>query len=266
MSSCVKAWVIVAIAGFRVVAGNALAAESSAIPVEGSPFAARLTRVAAPWRLEFSTSAGPRELAAADLVAWGGFVDSSHGTEILLEGGGLLVADVKSLEKETLACDGDVIGAVKLPLESVTGVLWRPPAERAAHDALHRRMREATGADDRVLLDNGDELRGAIAALTEDRLTIDTAAGPTRVELARVVAVVFNPSLAARTRLSELRAMLGLADGSRLLATQLKLTGGVAEINALGVGAIKLGVEQLVARAAARRQGGVSLGPRGRLL
>ena len=223
------------------------AATPEAVPVDGAPFAAELMGVDADWRIQFAAGSALRRLPAADLVTWGSFVDPADGTQVVLAGGGLLVADVVGLDKETLHCEGDLIPQIKLPLEAVTGILWHPPGDRDRRDKLMARVRAAAGDSDRLILDNGDELACAVTALTEKTVKVQTPAGPVDVEISRLAALIFNPSLAARPALSSQRAMLGFSDGSRLLATGLMLVGADAKAQVFGVGEVSLKSDKLVA-------------------
>jgi len=237
----------VLLAAFLASLAVARAAEPQAIPIDGAPFAARLARADANWRLEFSASAEPRRLAAADLVVWGAFVDPPRGGEIVLADGGLLAAELVSLDRDTLTCDGDLVGSRRVPLELVAGVVCHPPLERARHDRLLRQLRSADAQADRLILDNGDVVSGSLASLAEESFAIDTPTGPARIELARVVAVAFNPTLASTARPTGLRAMVGFADGSRLMATKLAVGAGKAEIEAAGLGPVRVAADRIVA-------------------
>jgi hypothetical protein len=216
------------------------------LPIDGPAFGAELKSVN-DWQIEFNASGAARKLPATDLVAWGAFREPGSGSQIFLASGGLLVADVITLDKDTLQCEGDALGAVRLPLEAVAGILWHPPLERARRDQLTSQIRSASGEADRVLLDNGDELTGAIAGLKSDSLKLDMAAGPASAEVNHITAVIFNPSLAARPQPRGLRAMLGFADGSRLLATQFSLKNGDIELELAGVGPARSAGERIVA-------------------
>jgi hypothetical protein len=238
----------IAVATLMIMFGlSAVAAPPEALPVSGSAYGATLVGVDAAWQIEFDAGGKPQKLSAADLVLWGSFADATRGPQILLVGGGLLVADVIGLDKETLRCDGDAIGQSKGPLESVAGILWHPPAERNRRDQLAARVRGATGDADQLILDNGDEVKGTFAGMHDDVLTVETPAGPLDVSMSRLAVLIFNPSLAARSQLKGLRAYVGLSDGSRLLATRLTLKEDHAQLQAAGLGEVTVRGDKLVA-------------------
>ena len=114
---------------------------------------------------------------------------------MLLADGGLLVGELHAIEHEKLLVDSDLLSRVTLPLAEVPAVLVHPPSDRHRRDQLVRRLQAAKGDTDRVLLDNGDELTGTIAALHDDVLSLESEGGKLEIELARIAAVIFDPAL-----------------------------------------------------------------------
>lgn len=214
-----------------------------AVLADGEPFRARLTAVEPDWKLRFGEGAAARTLAAADLVMWGVPLEPQQGSEVVLAGGGLLVAESVQIADERLNIVSATVGKASLPLELISGIVLRPPSDRALHDQLLARLASPGGETDRVLLDNGDELTGTIAGMTTDptgahTLTLKTEAGGAETSIAgeRLVAIVFNPTLVDKPRASGLRALVGLRDGSSLTVlamstdaamTKLTLAGGI---------------------------------------
>ena len=207
-----------------------------AIVAESESFAGRLVGAesGAEWKLRFAVDGDTREVPAADLILWGGFVEPARGIHVLLAGG-IVVASAVRIEADHLEIDSDPLGRLSIPLDAIVGVLYKPPLDRARRDLLVARAFTATAERDRVLLDNGDELLGTIAGLSPGSVRFDGEAGKVDVETARLTAVFFNPTLLGRRSSSGLRVVVGLADGSRLstMATtsdqsnlSLKLTGG----------------------------------------
>lgn len=210
-----------------------------AVPVDGAPFQARLAGIDADWTLHFLVGETPRNMPAADLICWGAFVDAAAGPQLLLAGGGLLIADVLDIDSEFLQADAELFGPVKLPLEQVAGILFHPPTDRARRDALSQRVLNAKGETDRLFLDNGDELPGTVAGLKDQVLTLETASGKLPIEIGRVSALVFNPSLAAKARPVGVRSWIGFRDGSRVLAAGLSSEGGQSAIKLAGGSELK---------------------------
>lgn len=205
-----------------------------AVPVDGQPFRAELAAAGAGWQLNFNSGQKQRTLPAAELVRWGTCAEPAGGPIVVLADGGLLVADVLRSEKERLWVDSDLFGLVEVPLERLAGVLFDPPAGRRRRDLLLDRLARATGQSDRLLLVNGDELTGLIEAVEDDTVRLGTGDRALEIETSRIAALVFNPLLKQRPAAEGLRAWVGLADGSRLLATRLLMDGPSLRITTAG--------------------------------
>ena len=135
------------------------------IPAEGKPFRGVLTAADAKSNLRFAESGVEREIPAGDLATWGALVEPASGTRIVLAGGGWIVADTAIIEKEEVRGGSQVFGDFSLPLELVAGIVLRSPQDRWTLDGWMARIATAAGQTDRLLLDNGDELTGAILGL-----------------------------------------------------------------------------------------------------
>ncbi len=182
-----------------------------AVPVDGEPFHAELTAVDANWQITFTTGKKQRTIAAADLVTWGQCPEQGRGGTLVLADGGLLAADVVAADQQRLTADSDPFGTLKIPLDALAGVVFRPPSDPQRRDALFDRLAQAAGdsisplplgegqgvrADsDRLLLLNGDELTGLFAGIADDAVRLQTGLGPVEVKTDRIAALLFNPAL-----------------------------------------------------------------------
>jgi hypothetical protein len=200
-----------------LISAPAFAALPTAVPIDGKPFAAELAAVGKDGGLEFAADGQTRKMPVTDLVSWGAPVEPRRGPIVVLADGGLLAADVLAADKDRLDADSELFGRLKLPLEQLSGVIFRLPGAVAERDRLLDRLTAAAGDSDRLILDNGDEIAGTLDAIDEKAATLQTAAGPSSVELGRIDAVVFNPSLRAKSDERSPHAWLGFRDGSRLL-------------------------------------------------
>jgi hypothetical protein len=229
---------------FVTVVCSCLAAVGAEVPLgiaaEGEPFRAALAGAEAAWKLRFEGGGSPREIAAADLALWGSLAEPAAGIQIILAGGGMIVADTVRIENERLRGPSQLFGELDLPLELITGIVLRPPTDRAMLDQWLARVAAPGGQTDRVLLDNGDELTGTVAGLHEKGVSLETDAGKIDVEIDKTSAIFFNPTLVHKSRPTGLRSLIGFRDGSRLTAIELladktsarlKLAGG-AELTA----------------------------------
>ena len=252
---------------FIAAAASAFAQSPLAVPADGEPFEARLTSVDAQGKLGFDAAGKPRTLAAADLVSWGKLAELRKGPVLVLADGGYLPAAVLSADKSELSVDSARLGTLKLPLDSLAGVVFRPPPHPAELDALLDRVARGEGRTDRLILDNGDELTGLIetGSLGSDTLKIKGNLGPVPMAVGRVVALVFNPALrqppaadqplggycvehavGGRYMVPAGTAWVGLGDGARLLAARLHLQGDALELTTLSGAKWKADAEDLV--------------------
>ena len=203
------------------IASSARAEPPLVVPVEGKPFRAALTAISAEGNLSFLADGKTKQLPLAELVLWGTPLESRRGPLIVLADGGLLSADVLSADKDRLDVDSDLFGRLKLPLEKLSGVIFRLPGSVRERDRLLKRISSAAGDSDRLLLDNGDELTGTLEAIGEKQVNLQTDAGPANVELSRVDAILFNPQLKGKPEEKSQQTWLGFNDGSRLSAKSI---------------------------------------------
>lgn len=200
-----------------IVAINFANAAPLVIPLEGESFAAAFAGIADGKSL-FSGNKKIASLPLTDLFRYGDFVDSRRGPVWLLVSGGAIVAELTELDKETLRGRSLVFGKLGMPLGAIAGVLVHPPADETRRDDLSKRIREASGDHDRLILDNGDELTGALESLKDESISIQTATGVVSVELGKLTAIVFNPAIADKPKLNDPYFVFGFIDGSRLIA------------------------------------------------
>jgi hypothetical protein len=235
-----------------------LRADGVAVPADGVPYRAKLAGVDANWNvtLEVDKTGSLKKTAAADLVRWGQCTEQGRGGSAALADGGVLAAEVVSADKDRVTFDSDVFGTFSLPMEALAGVVLRSPGGKN-RDMLLDRIVQATGDADRLILDNGDELAGQVESISaeDESVSLKTAAGPTKIKLDRVVAVLFNPSLRLKPdakknpdakNIPAIRAWVGLADGSRLLASRLVLDDQAAAVSILGDATLKTTPERVV--------------------
>jgi len=233
---CAVSWIVGVTAGLMlaIVPGAARAELPQAVPVEGEPFGARLVAVDAEWQLRFDGESGQRVVPAGELVRWGRFAEVARGPVLVLADGGLLTGQVYGVDKERLTADSDLFGLVELPLERMAGVVFELPADRHARDLLFDRVGRATGDSDRLILNNGDEVAGRLEHVDDRLIRLTAAVGSVDVEVHRVRALVFNPALLARRGPQGLHAVAGFADGSRLVADRLEVSGPSLRIDVAG--------------------------------
>src|SRR5688500_16520926 len=118
------------------------AADPLAFLIDEPPLAARLVGIDREWNLSLAAEGKVRVVPAKDLAYWGRYQDVSSGPQILLAGGGVIRADVLSLDDRELIL-GDATGLGRglwdesnLPRSIVRAVLYQPSAGVAARDRL----------------------------------------------------------------------------------------------------------------------------------
>ena len=192
-----------------------------------------------------------RTMPAADLVCWGRCIEQGRAGGLVLADGSLLLARVTAADADKLTAESELFGSLRLPLESLSGVIFHPPSAQADRDKLFDRLaisplppgegpgvraaKEASDSD-HLLLDNGDELDGLLTGIADNAVKLDTAVGPVVISTDRITAIIFNPTLNRKptTRPTALRAWIGLSDGSRLLVSQLLLDSRSLKITLAG--------------------------------
>ena len=192
-----------------------------AVPIDGEPFAAELKAVDAEWNLSFRSAGKQRNTPVAELLRWGTCAEPERGPVVVTAEAGLLVADVLTADRKTLAADSLTFGSLKLPIRSLAGIAFDLPAEPFKRDLLLDRIARAEGNSDRVVLHNGDEITCEFIALKGDTVKLATDIGPIDVKTERIAAVIFNPTLRQKTPDKGLRVWVGFRDGSLIPATRL---------------------------------------------
>ncbi|HVX12681.1 MAG TPA: NPCBM/NEW2 domain-containing protein [Pirellulales bacterium] len=217
----------------------------SLVPAVGDRTTATLKSISDGGELEFVVMGqNVRRLRADELVVWGAPAEPRTDRQLVLTDGGLIAVrrdPPPTIDQDHVVAISDTLGELKLPLKKLAGVLLHAPIDPQRRDRMAARIRnraahaekDATApADnaDRLLLENGDELRGRIAAMSESRVEFQADLGPLTVELERISALAFNPSLRAAAKANGPRWRLGFADGSLLMAQSIRLHEGQLQV------------------------------------
>ncbi len=192
-----------------------------AVPADGQPLPARLAAVDDHWQVTLDAGGRQQTLPAADLAWWGTCAEPTRGPILLLADGAVLRADPRGTDAGLLTAHSELFGPLRLPMESLSGVVLRLPPGGQERQKLLDRIARAKGDSDRLLLDNGDELTGLVQRLGSGRVELKAETGPLSVEFRRIVAVVLSPALRQSPAAQGLYAWIGLSDGSRLPVRRL---------------------------------------------
>lgn len=205
------------------------------VPVEGKPFAAALIAADPDGRLVFESEAGRRELSGRDLVCWGGCEEPERGPVLLLRDGGLLPARLVELADRLITAESDSLGPLKIPFERLAAVVFELPAAPLQRDRLFDRARKPESAETRVVLTNGDVVRGRLLAIGGAEIQLQTEVGPLDLAFGRASAITFPAASAAEPAEPRGRMLVGLDDGSRVPAERLAVGDGSAAIVSGGI-------------------------------
>jgi hypothetical protein len=142
---------------------------------------------------------------------------------LMLTDGQRLTGQPKTMLEDKLAWTSDTLGEVDLPMARLRGILHRAPASPAFATLAGPPPRQ-----DMIILRNGDTVSGVFTAATASTLTLQSDTGAVDVPLSAVSRVDFAAAGAAapasRHNAPPGRTFLiGLSDGSSLLATNLTL-------------------------------------------
>ena len=213
----------------------AAAGDPQVVPVDGKPFAARLEAVGNGWVISFVGNDGRRHVPVAELVRWGEPAEIERAPVVVLADGGVLAADVLKADKEELAAESDLLGAIgHLPSRLVAGIVFGLPVDQIQRRRLLDRVREGADRSDRVILANGDSLNGRFDRIQDDTIHLTTDVGPVELDTRRTRAVVFNRTFLRRNPAGRTDCRLGLADGSLLLVESLAVEGKSATLQVAG--------------------------------
>ena len=183
---------------------------SIAVPADGQPFAATLKSIDSDWNLDFATADGPRRVPAAKLVQWGQWRELGDGAQVLLANGGLIVAtEIVSFDRDQIQFDSDLFDTARLPRTALAGIVFHQPTDRARGEKLADRIVADAADADRVLLSNGDELTGTITGFAKNALEFQTTAGPLKIDIGRVDAVIFHSKTRSSAKPRDLHAWIG---------------------------------------------------------
>lgn len=218
------------------MAGAAEPAPPEAVLLGETRFPAELAAVDRQWRISFRTDDNVRTVVASELVRWAAPCELSNQPYLLLVDGSVLAAHVLASDETKLNVESDWFGSLAIPLELIGGVLYHPPIDMRRRDRMLDELREPGGrngaessaADDEqprnsdlLILENGDRLAGTITGIDETKAALETQTGPVSVEMERIVAIRFNPSLLSPIRPRGFRCLVGFSDGSLLTVSEL---------------------------------------------
>ena len=145
---------------------------------------------------------------------------------ILPDGDCLMRVVVGSSTETALEIQSDELGKLDVPLDSLVGLILKPPADSDELDALSDRIRSEPRSSEVVWLMNGDRLTGGFLGLDDKIIKIQVDGKPVDVDRAGALAVGFAAAIAGYPRPKQGFLELTLKDGTRLGVGEAKLDEG----------------------------------------
>ncbi|NMC21358.1 MAG: hypothetical protein GYA33_13180 [Thermogutta sp.] len=151
-----------------------------------------------------------------DFICWGTCPDLRPGENYLyFLDGTLLSGNWQGWENGLLRWRHARIGDLQVPTEQLAGLVVAAPSSTLARDRLLDRIAAGSSEYDRLILTNGDELRGRVLHGDTSAVRMLSDFGAVDVSTSRVAAVGFRGSGVPPTVAGSVT--LGLEDGSRLI-------------------------------------------------
>lgn len=239
------------------------------ILASGEKFAAELV-IADEREGSFRDGGDERKVPWAEVVAWGAPAEPIESPWVIFADGGAIAANPLELADERLVVDSELFGEQRFPLRSLAAIVFRAPFDPQDLDALFDRLSPVGGENglttpdregpersvgDRLSLENGDELSGAVVSLDGKSVTFQVADAdePVKVALEKVVTLSFDWGLARPDGAQE-GAWLGFSDGGRVLARSWSVSAD--EVTLAWAAADVTGVTERNRLCYARPQGG----------
>ncbi|MDO8630909.1 MAG: NPCBM/NEW2 domain-containing protein, partial [Phycisphaerales bacterium] len=218
--------------------------------VEPDPVVGRLTALSLQSGAVLQSGDDKRQIATRDVISMEVFdayrestPDDSDdppvgrdGAFVGLANGDRIKGRIGRSAADVLALDTPDLGNLTLPLEQVARIRFAQAAMPAYAESVRWFERPLASEDDRLLLTNGDVVRGFVTAIDHEGVTIDNGSAKNTIPLRLVVAArLIHPQPAPP---QGLYAVAAFRDGSRITFTSLEWVN--REIEARSAGGARL--------------------------
>ncbi len=171
-------------------------------------------------------------------------LDRSH---LILPDGDCLTRVVVGFSTETaLEIQSDALGKLEVPLDSLVGLILKPPADGDELDALWDRVRFEPRSSEVVWLINGDRISGGFLGLDDKAIKIQVNSKPVDVDRTGALALGFATGAVSYPRPTESFLQLTLKDGTRLGVGHARLNDGNVEAKTRFGQSIRFSLSELV--------------------
>ena len=169
---------------------------------------------------------------------------------VILANGDRLVAHTIGMNEESLVAqliDFPTWPAVRLPLETIRGIIVTLPRSSSARSRLFAVLLSRRQPTDVVILENGDRVTGELLAIDPSSVALEGALGSTRIEQKEVRAVAFSSELISFPRVAGRQVLLTLTDGSRITVRNVQLlSNGLVRVDAVFGAHLNVPIDSIV--------------------
>ncbi len=237
---------------FALVAADVSSAGDSAlVTIDGQRLPAKFVGIDHDGRFAFDADGAEKTLAFGEFLRWGSPVESREGRQIVGADGSLWVADETyanlQIAADVLSCDTVSLGEVKLPIDTLRGIIFRPSDDSLRYDHSVAELFVAKEPTDTVVLDNGDRVQGTVTGLAEQRLKIQTPDGDIARDVRQSLRLILNPALVARIERPRQWLLVHFADGSRVAARSWAAKQGVLNLTTVAGQTMAAELDQVAA-------------------
>ena len=191
------------------------------VPIDRPFSTARLLALSGDGMLQLQSGTHKHEMQLKHLVHWGAPVEPRRSPWILLGDSGTLIGDVRGMKEEKLIFESFLFGETLIPLNKLKGILFAPEYEIREDNRFVEQIRKTESTQDTLWLVNGDSLSGALIAWNENKITLRTEDDQLLLDRNRVKALSLRTRLRSRVDETAERVLIGLRDGSLLLARDI---------------------------------------------
>lgn len=191
------------------------------VPTSGSTVNARLTSID-DGRVVFLDDTNVEKTFSLDqLVRWGSITEAGNDHLVMLTDGTQLVGVITAVTRTALVIETDVWGELTLPRDVVAGAIWEQPTERVERWKFRDQFAQSIDVG-RLILRNGDLMSGQL--LNGGRQFLKFRANAGEVDLKNELVAAWQPSgVEENAPRDTRRSVLGMRDGTKLVATSIRL-------------------------------------------
>lgn len=174
-----------------------------------------------------------QSLNAAQFIRWGEAVEKYDSPLAVAADGSVIVAyehGKLEIAEDVLNCETLLFGDLKIPVEHLLGIVFQPPEKSRHLDSIIYGLFHTKATTDVAILENGDQLQGAVTSLKEQQIHLRSATEVRPVEIRKTVTLKFNSALVDTVKLPAVRTIVSFNDGSRIVAQTWTKSGGTVKL------------------------------------